>query len=190
MDYSNFYQLSRDFKSRALQVTSEDFNDELPVVYGNYEAEKPLCFTHYMGSKVFDLIETGWVSVFLFSDRIFDAFEENNITGWKKYCAEVYDKKGELINGYSVLSVTGRCGPIDDDKSELIWRDPPVPEGNRYQVRMGMYFDISTWDNSDIFIPENSLAIVVTEKVKEVLDNLKVSNFNIQPVSMIESQVF
>ena len=190
MDYSSFYDLRTDLKTNCLQVSAKIIKDELPYVYGEIEMSEPVVFKYYMGSKIFDLIETGWASLYLISDRIFDAFEENNITGWKKYCAEVYDKKGEPINGYSVLSVTGRCGPIDDDKSELIWKDPPVPEGSRYQVRMGMYFDISTWDNSDIFIPENSLAIVVTEKVKEVLDNLKVSNFNIQPVSMIESQVF
>jgi len=190
MNYSGFYELSTGFKRGCLQVSSEQIEDETPYVYGEAKVERPIVFKHYIGNKIYDLLETGWASLYLFSERIITAFEANNISGWKKYPAEVYDKKGLPIHGYSVFAVTGRAGPINDSLSEIIWKDPPVPEGNCYQVRKGMYFDLSSWDRSDIFILKKSLAIVVTQKVKSLLEEIKATNFNLKSVIDIESQIF
>lgn len=190
MNYSDFYQLSRAFKKGALQVTSADIENEIPFVYGIKEVGKPLKFTYYMGKNTCDLIETGWVSLFLFSNRIFSEFEKEHISGWKAYPAEVYDKKGNSIRGYSVLGVTGRCGPIDDSLSEIIWKGAPVPEGNPYQARKGLLFDLSSWDRSGIFIPEGSLAIMVTKKVKIIIERLKATNFDLKPILEVEGEIF
>ena len=189
MDYSNFYLLSRDFKREALQVTSGDITDEMSTLCGKYNVDLPLNFTHYMGSRVFDLIETGWTSLFLLSERIFSAFEEHNISGWKKFPAKVHDKSGNLMDGFSLLSVVGKAGIIDNALSEVIWKDPPTPNGNPYQVRKGMYFDLNTWDGSDIFVLQGSLAIIVSQKVKDILEAINSTNVNLTPICEIESDI-
>ncbi len=190
MNYSNFFYLGSDYKKGCLQVTAKEIKDEIPYVYGEARINSPIIFEHYMGGKNYDLLETGWGSLYLLSEKVISAFEKSDINGWKKYPAKVYDKKMNIIKGYSILAITGRCGPIDDSLSKLTWKDPPVPEGSRYQVKKGLYFDLSSWDGNDIFIPKNSLYIIITKKVRDLLLQLEATNFNIKPISEIESDIF
>jgi hypothetical protein len=189
MDYSHFYDFGSDLKSYCLQVSATEIRDEIPFVYGEVIVTHPVVFRYHSGGRVYDLVETGWASLYLLSDRVISALHQHQITGWKTYPATVYDKKSNLVPGFSIFAVTGRAGPIDNSMSEIIQKDPPVPEGNPYQVRKGRYFDLSTWDGSDIFILKNSLAIVVTEKVKNVLAPLKPKNIRLQPITDIERGV-
>ena len=176
MDYSGFYTIGRAFKQDALLVGSEEVIEEKPFLFGEAEGSLSLRFTHAMGHRVYDLIETGWAKLFLFSERVTTALREHHVTGWTTYPAEVYDAKKNLIHHYSVFAVTGRSGPVDFDKSKVIWKDPPSPRGKPHQAQVGVFFDKPSWDGSDIFIPEGTLYIIATQKVIDVFTDLQVTN--------------
>ncbi len=189
MDYSNFFEFSTNYIDSNLLVETDQIDDEKPYVYGEAAVDKPIVFEYYMGKKIYDIIDTDWVSGYLISEKIKSALEENSITGWKTYPAEVRNKKGKHIEGYSLLAVTGRSGPIDDAKGEVFLKDPPIPLGGRYKMKRGLYFDLAAWDKSDIFIPEGSLSIIVTAKVKKLLEKIKASNVWLRHVSDVEIEV-
>jgi len=189
MEYSKLYLLGSSFRQAALQVTCDTINNDLPILYGEVELDSPLVFSYYSGAKAYDLVGTGWASLFLFSQKIVLALEQNGISGWKTYPAKVFDNKAKELTGYSLFSVTGRCGPIDPSKGEIVWKAPPVPEGNPFQVKRGLYFESSSWDGNDIFIPKGSRAIVITEKVKQILTNIKVTNVEMTRLTEEESLV-
>lgn len=67
--------------------------------------------------------------------------------------------------------------------------------GTRFQKQMpggvfpywrGVRFDPSTWDGSDLFMPEDSTWILVTEEVKRAFDRAKVRNVLFQRVTEFE----
>ncbi len=81
------------------------------MIVGQYEGyEFPIEFKQdkEYGSRLRDVLDTGYPPAYLISDRFRDLLTENNVTGWKTYPIRLYDKKGNLINGYNGLSFTGR----------------------------------------------------------------------------------
>ncbi len=78
-----------------------------------------------------------------------------------------------------MLTVLGRCGIIDYSKSERIIKQPFPPNGAFVEVKIGLHFEIHSWDGSDIFTPENSLFVFITKRVKEIIENNKISNIEI-----------
>ena len=189
MDYSNFFEFSTFYIESNILVETGQIDDEMHYVYGEAKVDEPIVFDYYMGKKIYDVIDTDWVSGYLISDRIKTALEENDITGWKTYPVDVRNNKGKPIAGYSLLAVTGRSGPIDDTMSEVILKDVPIPLGGRSNLKRGLYFDLATWDKSDIFIPEGSLSIIVTSRVKDILEDIEATNVRLRKVSEVETEV-
>ena len=162
--------------------------------YGNYEGIKfPIYFKHSYGSKkLLDILTTDGV-FWLISEKMKNLLEENRITGWKTYPIKLFYKKMEPIEGYYGFSITGRCGPIDFSKSEIIKHTSTVyeehvwVEGKGYQpVQLekpyvytwkeykGLHIDLDSWDGSDFInpmIPEVRMTIV-TQKVVNVLKGI------------------
>jgi len=134
-------------------------------------------FSNSFGNKYYDLIFYR-VSSFLFSSKIINLLLANNITGWKAYPAIIYDKKDNIIDGYSLFEVIGKCNAIDWNKSEK-FKKQFVPNAPFADMLRGIYPDLSTWDGSDIFMAEDKLFLFVTEKVKGVFTKNKITNVEI-----------
>lgn len=100
---------------------------------------------------------------------------ENNLTGWKTFPVSVFDKKGQEITGYHGLSVTGRCGKIDDSKAEMLEKQfaPNAPFTTYYK---GLHIGLDKWDGQDFFLPEEYYGIIVTKRVVEVLKKNKINS--------------
>ncbi len=95
--------------------------DEHRLIQGDYDSISfPVVFKQEYGKKLQDLLDTGWADLYLISNRMKAAFEDNHLTGWKTFEIKVFTKRGEEIQGYHGLSITGRCGKIDYSKSEII----------------------------------------------------------------------
>ena len=106
-----------------------------------------------------------------------EILEQNGLTGWKIFSVVVLDKKENEVTGYHGLSITGRCGPIDYTKCE-IFEKRPVPTGPISKFFKGRYIGLEMWDGSDFFLPKDSLGIIVTKVVAEIIKNTNLPTLN------------
>lgn len=151
--------------------------EHILLLMGNYsEFELPIIFKHEYGKRLDDIIKTGYSSLHLISNRFKQVLEEGHFTGWKTFPVKVLNKKGIEIEGYHGLSVTGRCGPVDWDKSQIIQK-PFLKDGPLARYYKGFYVD--HWDGSDFFIPEEYYTICVTKRVAETLVKAKLTNIQL-----------
>ncbi len=164
-------------------------NQQWNVIKGHYAGiDFPVIFKQHHGKKMTDILETGWPSLHLISDRMKQILEENNLTGWQTYPVKVYDKKGNEVLGYNGLSIIGRCAPIDYEKSEIIEKRR-VLTGPLREYYKGKHIDVALWDKSDFFMPTNSVCIFITEKTATILKKNKITNLELENTKDTEVDV-
>jgi hypothetical protein len=111
----------------------------------------------------------------LISDKFLDVLR--GFTGWQTYAVRIVGRGGDEVPGYHGLSVTGRCGRIEWEKSERMILPPPVPEGRTMAGWRGMYFSPSSWDGSDVFVPDDeSTYVIVTDEVRAAAERARLTN--------------
>lgn len=179
MYFDRLYNMSTAGKRTALHVESALGElDTDGLLYGELDPTSPVVFRYKKGAggaTPYDFIRTTWQVLRLVSNRVAEVLRP--FTGWTTYPVEVYGKKGELISGYHGLAVTGRCGPIDNNRSIPRICEPPVPEGRVCRMWFGLFFDETTWDGSDIFLSASAVHLIfVTEAVKLALEKAKITN--------------
>jgi hypothetical protein len=190
MEFEHLYLLGDADLRGALHVCpQETIEDEFALLRGEVKPKVPVVFVHSMGKNPMDLIGTEYPALYLFSDRVFELFRSNGFTGWDTYPVEVYDKDGKLIEGYQGISIYGSCGPIDNSMSEVLLKDPITPKGKPYRVWKGLYFDLDTWDGSDIFVPKTTGFMIVTERVKVAIEKARFKNFDFERLTEIERMI-
>ena len=156
------------------------------IIKGDWSGlEFPLIFHQIEnGKKLRDVLDMRYVSAYLISDRMKNILEENKITGWKSYPVVIHDKKGSIIEGYNGFSIVGKSGPMDPRRqpTEYYVRkwDGSVSDSLDY---IGGWFDISTWDGSDIFILGESLWIIITKRLYKILKKEKITAIECERVS-------
>ena len=140
------------------------------LILGNYkDVQFPVVFYELKGGssgkRMRDILDTRYPPLYLISDRFKVILEESGITGWKSYPIALFDKKGNPVNGYNGFSITGRAGKMQ--------KYDQLPLECGYSVDAdGYYFDINTWDGSDLFNTEGSWHIIASERfIKVLVDN-------------------
>lgn len=187
MDFDRLYEMGHIGRRRALHVEPREL-ERIPDGYALYGGEvrpdRPLIFDFKKGasgSTAYDFVGTTLPPLKLISDRVVEVLR--SFSGWSTYPVEVYGKKGERIPGYHGLSITGRCGPIDDSRSQPRIRPPASPAGRATREWIGLYFDPATWDGSDLFLPRGSGGTFVTEAVKTALERARITNVQFTPLT-------
>ncbi len=139
-----------------------DYTDiQFPVVY--YESKGGSS-----GKKMRDILDTRYPPLYLISDRFKNVLENSGITGWKSYPISLFGKKGNPIEGYNGFSITGRAGEMQKFNQ--------LPSEYGYSAdSAGYYFDIETWDGSDLFNTEGSWHIIASERFIKVLEENKIT---------------
>ena len=157
------------------------------VLAGDYtDVDLPLWFKRKYGRKWGDLVGTGWVSLYLISDRLKTALEDNGLSGWQTFPVEVIEKGNTRIRGYHGLSILGRCGPTDHSKGEIIEKQL-VPSGPMTRYVKGLHIGLDEWDGKDFFLPEGRKAIIITNKAATAL---KVGNFeNLELTNLADIEI-
>ncbi len=160
------------------------------VTRGEISIEQPIKITWGMGSNIFpDVIYTTSASIIIISNRIVASFKNSEVTGWRTYEINLFDKKGSEVSGYSGLVVTGRCDTTDLSKSSVVLFQYPAMLVPRFK---GTFFPPESWDGSDLFMSrkdekDNTTSTVyVTKKVKEIFEDLKVENVIFEKLEDIE----
>jgi hypothetical protein len=168
------------------QADENGFDDVVRLLMGAYHGiERPVIFKQAYGKRLDDVIRTGHAILYLISDKMKAVLEENCLTGWKTFTVKVLTKKGEEIEGYHGLSITGRCGEIDESKSEIIMKQF-VPNGVFAKYYKGLHIGLDKWDGSDFFLPEKYFGTIVTSRVAEILKREKLTNIRLENLADIE----
>lgn len=128
----------------------------------------PIVFHQEEGKRMRDVLDMRSVGFFVISDRMKDVLEESGFTGWKTYPIQLYDKKKNLISGYSGFTVTGKGGRVYYPLIEA-WN--PV-----------LGWNPASWDGSDFFHFENTRHILITERVMKVLSKHKIDAIDMDPL--------
>lgn len=171
------YVLGDGLSSATLHVQPcQSILEPYRLLRGEDYSQHPIVFEPRMGGVPRDFILTGYASLFLISPRVIDLLHKNEVTGWSTYPVEVTGKTGEPLNGYAGLSITGRCGPPDKPNVRKPWHDPPRWSENPYEWMRRPYFDPSTWDGSDMFVPTGTGHIILVDRVVTLLKRAKVTN--------------
>lgn len=187
MDYACLYELYDAGRRGALHASPQELiRDPFAVLRGDARFPTPLVCEQFLGHKPYDLIGMGYACLYLLSDRLLYTLRKEGVTGWTAHPVEVRRTDGEVIPGYHVFVVTGRCGPIDDTRSEEVWRPPPTPTGQSYKAWLGLYFAPETWDGSDVFVPQHTGHIIVVERVRQILQEVRATNIEFDRLTEVE----
>jgi hypothetical protein len=189
IDFSKFYYLTESIKERGMEISTDGIKESeqnWDVFIGKLTPLKPIQVRLYKNGMRLDY--HSFVETRLLSKNILDVLSRNNIKGWSTYPITLLDKKKQPIEGYVGLVVTGKCGPTLKEKRERKTKyDAEID--NIYSVYVGFYFDPITWDGSDIFSPEGTAVIIVTEKVKTAFEQAGITNVTFTPLTEVESLV-
>lgn len=189
MTFGKLFLMHGSLKRGALHldpVDDLDVDDVLALARGQKQITSPLRLAWHSGSRRGDWVDATFAALNLVSDAMIELFEENGFSGWSTYPVEITGRDGEPIEGYRGLAITGRCGPIDNSRSTEVTKMPISAQGRPYRARIGLFFDESTWDGSDLFMPDESAATVVTEPVKEAIDRAKLKNLSFERLTEVE----
>lgn len=176
--FDKAFEISDPIGSRPYRGTFEaqlGWNEEISITRCESRPLGPVAVRHARGEALpGDIVWTGMVVPLIVSQRFIDILLDNRFTGWGTYPVEVYSKSGELLRGYYGFCISGRCGPIEYEKSQVIYEDMP---GGRVPSYKGLYFEPGTWDGSDFFMPSDRGGWKFTlEPVKRALQKAKIRN--------------
>lgn len=199
MGIEKFYTFSSKLSSSTIQAhvislsdkeDSSGLFDQHRLIQGEYDGISfPVIFKQEYGKKLEDVLDTGWPSLFLISDKMKAILEESALTGWQTFEVRLLDKKGQELQGYHGLSITGRCGKIDFSKSEIIEKRlaSNAPLVKYYK---GLHIGLDKWGNNDFFLPEKYFGIIITGRAAEVLKTSKLTNIRLENLGEIETPDF
>ncbi len=196
MDNKEFYRIDSKLSSSTFQAHSigldkvlfiDNLAAEWHLILGDYSGISfPVVFKQEYGKKLQDILDTGWPSLYLISDKMKAVLEENALTGWETFAVKVLDKQGQAIQGYHGLTITGRCGKIDYNKSEIIEKRL-VPNGPLVKYYKGLHIGLNEWDGTDFFLPEKYFGIITTQVAAKVLKKNKLTNIRMENLAEIET---
>lgn len=187
LELDRVFLLGSSHERGALHVSPEQtFEDPFAVLTGEADIREPVILRQESGTVPRDFVGTTHACLFLVSTHVVSSLRSYKVSGWKTYPVEVVLKDGRSLKDFHGLVVTGVCGGIDNSRSTRVWRNPVSPLGERYEAWMGLYFDPSTWDGSDIFVPKSTGYIFVVEAVKQIFERENITNVRFVPITAVE----
>ena len=183
VDASHAYVVGEAFEKDALRVRTDDCvgqNDEL--LTGELLPSQAIMFVRHMGWIPKDLIPGSALWTVLISDKFRNVLFSRGFSGWHTYPVEVYGSNGKLLPGYHGLSITGRCGKVDESKSPIV-DDGYYPTGTPRRKKLGIFFAPESWDGSDIFLADNWNFVFCSERAAEALRSSGLTNVRLTRAS-------
>ena len=167
------------------QIIKKELEEE--YLFSSIDNSDLIEFCWLQGKKFYDIVPTGYASVYLVSDKVQSILKEYRFKGYCLRPIILKDKKREVIDGYKLLSIVSKVGPIINEKSIKKMIPPIVSWSDPYEAYIGLYFDISTWDGSHFFYPEGTSYISVVEEVKEIFEKNKITNCHFEKIVGLEN---
>lgn len=171
--------------AEGLKKNDYQTNQYWNLIRGIYtDIDFPVTFKQKYGKNFSDIIDTGWPCLYLISDKMKTALEENNLKGWNFFSIKFFDRDNKQISGYHGLSIIGRCNDINYINCEIIEKKL-VPNGPICTFYKGIPID--NWDGGDFFMPKTSYEIFISKKAADVLKKYKLSNLKLLKLEEIET---
>jgi hypothetical protein len=152
---------------------------------GAFTPKSPVQVHWFMGRQTpSDFIWTTMVSPLIVSARVISLLQENRVTGWSSYPIEVMNRDGEVLDGYQGLSTTGRCGPLEFERSAEVPKNYPA---GVFPVYQGLFFSPESWDGADLFMPsDDTLFVFAVDRVQKLFHKAKITNVAFERADLIE----
>lgn len=191
MNKENIYEFTCKYIGTSIQVNMKNIDNLLKegdkILKGEIDNKnfKIKCVINE-GKYFRDVLSTYFPPYVLISEKLKNLLIENNFTGWKLYNVDIYTKKNILTDEkYYLLGIFGRSGKINY-KNRIIIEKQHYENGPFEKRFIGYNIDMSKWDGSDFFLPENNLGIRITQRVFDVLKKNKISNLSMENIQEIE----
>ena len=162
---AQFYEVSprraEPFSAQPERLLSEE--QEAALLLGEWRPAEPLVLRHNSDRGPDSLGWGGSPALVIVSPEFCQALTDAGCTGWSTFAVVVLGEHDDRVvtAEHRGLVVLGRCGRIDYDRST------PIP-GSR-TGRRGLFFDIDSWDGSDLFVPAGSARRIYTKKAVDAL---------------------
>lgn len=187
--YEDFYVLSdKDIRGCLWlspfpdpQIKYPDTITDVTIVSGTYTIRKGKIWT--------DTIYCSWPGLLVVSEKMRDLLDLLvDATGISFYPVNILDKELKAIDvNYYGFHATGRCGIFIKSlsRSALAKR---IPTGPEFVRKVGLYFDPTTWDGSDFFVPEGTAFIFVSKRVHDIIETSGLTNVYMRSIVEIEAR--
>lgn len=187
IDIERVFLFSDADKRNSFRGQESDESIEMDYLFSHENDGKLIEFQWFKGSKFYDIVPTGYVSIYLVSDKVQSILKEYQFKGFCLRPIKLKDKKQEVIDGYQLLSIVSKVGPIINERSIKKTMHPIVPWADPYEAYVGLYFDVSSWDGSHFFYPNGTSYIFVVEEVKVIFEENKVTNCRFDKIVDVEN---
>jgi hypothetical protein len=184
--FSHFYVVTSGGSPSAFVAAIDlSVEDGLSALRGDFDIRVAVAAEWALGSRVpLDYILANNAVSRLISEKFAAALRASGCTGWSTFPVNLTGRNGEPLHGYSGLRVTGRCGPIQLERSREGMKDYP---GGRFPVYIGYYFEEGSWDGSDVFMPDGyNGTVFITEKAAKSLKRERVKGVELERADSIE----
>lgn len=184
-----FYILMRgNSRAEMAFIPRKSGSDHVTFFKGEALLPAPVYFRKHLGAVLYDHVSGGDPYLQLYHQRFFNELLLLGYTGFMAVPAILQART--TTTDHACLVVTGRAGEEDVRKGEIIDLGPIVPGGPSKIVKRGIFFDEDTWDGSDFFLLKDKTFVIVTERVKEVIERLQLTNVKVVPVEEVEVSIF
>ena len=187
LDLSDVYELIDPLASNALRVDDDLSDEESMALERGIPPARVVRCSRFQGRTPEDLV-WGGVVVCLASERLLELLTAHRVTGWTTYPVELVGAKKARIPGYRGLAVTGRCGPIQRERSRVV--ELRAPSGGLAKERIGLHFDPASWDGSDVFFPHGTVHPFITARVVALLERERVTNVGWERILDVRQLVY
>jgi hypothetical protein len=97
--------------------------------------------------------------------RCVDTLRAGGVSGWRLFPIEFEGKRGEPIEGYHGLAITGHCASIDLSAAWQVASGPGI-----HHVIRGISILQNSWDGSDLFVPATGEDFIfATQRARDAL---------------------
>ncbi len=184
---TGFYELSAARDHGCLQLEGWDGQfDFWGLVRGDAVIDRLLKIRRKVGSGIRHIMGAGGSDLYVISQDVRDALTAHAITGWKTYATEIRLSRTETLGNYAMLAITGRCGPLDFWRGDQVKRPNYRPGKPPVTYQRGLWFDIASWDGSDLVLPGERAHILCTERVRMALAPFTGKNLTFTPLPDVE----
>lgn len=125
---------------------------------------------------------------YLVSKKVYELFGSNNVSGVSFStditCVKWVDRKGREISQtvpeYFYMIIEGKCGDVCLPNGKALPPRCPGCHSLKINAMIRTAFNINKWDGSDIFTHSYATGMMCTEKVKKIIDNGNLKNFDFE----------
>ncbi len=171
MNYSNFFVLDHGWATRYYWYKSLDYDikkDEIKKI-----KKQKIRFGLHSGTTPGDIIG-GTPVLNFYSENFVRLLKENKIKSFKAYPV-IFDSKYNIQMKYYYLDLTSKVSEIISTKGKYNIHFDDKGKRSLYG-RNGLYFNLKEWNGNDIFGIKDTLHVIVTKRLKDLIEKTKLKN--------------